>query len=308
MIKGWLDADGKPRNASATSPSPTIATSARTAAAATPSAIPWTSLDAGYRNSDRRCGARTAIWRDPDFDPPQRAFYYVRVLEIPTPRWTTFDAKFFGVEHPEGGPGRDPGARLHLADLVYAGFGDVRLTGAKSYGVCCTGLRPQAFMSAVAGRRLDGDASGAGALTHSEPLPCERPRPCPAREIVTKASKPFALGCLLIGLATASVAQDDAGQSLDQAANDPTASLMNVQIQDIYTGDYHKLDGADSNSGLLWGLFNQNLFSFAGDGDRDDVDVSIIQPILSYSLPKHWSVGTSEMNITYDWNENDWVA
>ena len=83
---------------------------------------------------------------------------------------------------------------------------------------------------------------------------------------------------------------------------------MNVQIQDIYTGDYHKLDGADSNSGLLWGLFNQNLFSFAGDGDRDDVDVSIIQPILSYSLPKQWSVGTSEMNITYDWNENDWVA
>ena len=45
-----------------------------------------------------------AYWRDPEFDPSQRAFYYVRVLEIPTPRWTTFDAEFFGVDIPDGAP------------------------------------------------------------------------------------------------------------------------------------------------------------------------------------------------------------
>ena len=41
-----------------------------------------------------------AHWRDPDFDPAERAFYYVRVLEIPTPRWTTYDAARFGVALP----------------------------------------------------------------------------------------------------------------------------------------------------------------------------------------------------------------
>jgi hypothetical protein len=46
----------------------------------------------------------TAHWKDPGFDPKQRAFYYVRVLEIPTPRWTTYDAKFFGVKLPTDVP------------------------------------------------------------------------------------------------------------------------------------------------------------------------------------------------------------
>ncbi len=39
-----------------------------------------------------------AVWKDPAFDASQRAFYYVRVLEIPTPRWTAYDAKHFGIK------------------------------------------------------------------------------------------------------------------------------------------------------------------------------------------------------------------
>jgi len=188
--------------------------------------------------------------------------------------------------------------------------------------------------------------------------------------------------------------EGSAGQSLEQAASDPTASLMSVSVQDIYAGSYHQLDDesgntlllrsslpfatgslehiaratlpivTDSLSGesglsdlvlfdlvvfdkpwgrwgigpvllaptatdeaigadkwaigpavgfvarsnkLMWGLFNQNLFSFAGDSDREDVNVSILQPIVNYSLPDRWSIGTSEMNVTYDWERDAWT-
>lgn len=59
--------------------------------------------DASYTNA---IGAPylQAHWRDSGFDPKARAFYYVRVLEIPTPRWTTYDAKIFGVKLPSDVP------------------------------------------------------------------------------------------------------------------------------------------------------------------------------------------------------------
>ncbi|MDW3222522.1 MAG: DUF3604 domain-containing protein [Paracoccaceae bacterium] len=42
------------------------------------------------------------VWADPDFDPNEHAFYYARVIEIPTPRWTAYDAVRFGIEMDEG--------------------------------------------------------------------------------------------------------------------------------------------------------------------------------------------------------------
>ena len=45
-----------------------------------------------------------AVWTDPDFDPQESAFYYARVIEIPTPRWTAYEAKRYGVEMPDEVP------------------------------------------------------------------------------------------------------------------------------------------------------------------------------------------------------------
>jgi len=44
------------------------------------------------------------VWTDPDFDPAESAFYYARVLEIPTPPWYAYDAFRFGIEIPTGAP------------------------------------------------------------------------------------------------------------------------------------------------------------------------------------------------------------
>ena len=55
---------------------------------------------ATYRNDNGAAELRV-LWQDPDFDGALRAVYYVRVLEIPTPRWTAYDQAFFGVDSPD---------------------------------------------------------------------------------------------------------------------------------------------------------------------------------------------------------------
>ena len=42
-----------------------------------------------------------SFWKDPDFNSKEQAFYYIRVIEIPTPRWTTYDSAVFGNKLPK---------------------------------------------------------------------------------------------------------------------------------------------------------------------------------------------------------------
>jgi hypothetical protein len=60
---------------------------------------------ASYTNTVGSVELRSA-WTDPDFDPALDAFYYARVLEIQTPRWTTIQAKELGIAPPEVVPAR----------------------------------------------------------------------------------------------------------------------------------------------------------------------------------------------------------
>jgi hypothetical protein len=103
IIKGWLDAEGKTHERIwdiAVSDGRTIGPDGR---CQQPVGNTVNVAEATYTNAigDAVLGG---YWRDPELDRSQRAFYYVRVLEIPTPRWTTYDAKVFGVKRPEDVP------------------------------------------------------------------------------------------------------------------------------------------------------------------------------------------------------------
>jgi hypothetical protein len=103
IIKGWLDSSGKTQEQVwdvAVSGDRKIEADGR---CKTPVGNTVNVPDASYKNT---IGAPMLFgyWKDPKFDGKQRAFYYVRVIEIPTPRWTTYDAKIFGVKLPPNCP------------------------------------------------------------------------------------------------------------------------------------------------------------------------------------------------------------
>jgi hypothetical protein len=102
IVKGWLDASGKQheqvydvvwageRKVGANGKLPAVGNTVD----------PKT---AKYTNTIGAPELATA-WTDPSFDPKQRAVYYARVLEIPTPRWSTYDAAAMGMPIPKGLP------------------------------------------------------------------------------------------------------------------------------------------------------------------------------------------------------------
>lgn len=97
VIKGWLDRKGNRHERIydvAVSDGRTVDAEGRCKTAV------GNTVDVANASYTNAIGAPllSAFWKDPDFDPEERAFYYVRVIEIPTPRWTAFDAKFYGVE------------------------------------------------------------------------------------------------------------------------------------------------------------------------------------------------------------------
>ena len=103
IIKGWLDKDGKTHERIydvTVSDGRKIGKDGRCKTAVGNTVDVKT---ASFTNTigDSELGA---VWTDPDFDPTEKAFYYARVIEIPTPRWTTIDAYRFGVPIPEGAP------------------------------------------------------------------------------------------------------------------------------------------------------------------------------------------------------------
>jgi len=111
VVKGWVDTDGKPQERIfdvAVSDGRKINDEGR---CETPVGSTVDVANATYTNTigDALLGA---YWEDPTFDPTQRAFYYVRVLEIPKPRWTAYDQKFYSIKMPEG-------TRMTVQDRAY---------------------------------------------------------------------------------------------------------------------------------------------------------------------------------------------
>jgi len=102
IVKGWLDKDGKThekvydvawsgdRKPDAKGKLPPVGNTVNAKKATFTNTIGASELG--------------TVWSDPDFDPAQKAFYYARVIEIPTPRWSTYDAFRFGIDIPEGAP------------------------------------------------------------------------------------------------------------------------------------------------------------------------------------------------------------
>jgi hypothetical protein len=117
IVKGWLDSDGKrqekvydvawsgDRKPGTDGKLPPVGNTVDVATAT------WTNTIGDPE--------LIAVWKDPDFDPAVPAFYYVRVLEIPTPRWTAYEAARFGVKMPSSDVPMTTQERAYTSPIWY---------------------------------------------------------------------------------------------------------------------------------------------------------------------------------------------
>lgn len=100
IIKGWLDKDGKTHERIYD----VAVSDGREIGPDGPCKTPvgnTVDLEAATWTNTIGASELTAVWTDPDFEPGLKAFYYARILEIPTPRWILYDKLRFGAEIPE---------------------------------------------------------------------------------------------------------------------------------------------------------------------------------------------------------------
>ena len=100
VVKGWLGKDGKSQERIfdvAVSDGRKIGADGRC------NTLVGSTVDVANATYTNTIGAAmlSAYWKDPTFDASQRAFYYVRVIQIPSPRWTAYDQKRFGIKMPD---------------------------------------------------------------------------------------------------------------------------------------------------------------------------------------------------------------
>jgi hypothetical protein len=102
IVKGWVDKAGEVKE----KVYDVVWSGARTPGAGGKLPPVGNTVDVAKAKWTNTIGSTELIttWKDPDFDPALRAFYYARVLEIPTPRWTAYDAKYYGLKVPANVP------------------------------------------------------------------------------------------------------------------------------------------------------------------------------------------------------------
>jgi hypothetical protein len=120
IVKGWLDADGKGQEKVYD-----VAWSGDRKLDGSGKLPPvGDTVDISIPSWTNTIGAAElgTVWIDPDFDPKQKAFYYARVIEIPTPRWTAYDRVKFKLDLPEEIPLKTQ-ERAYTSPIWYAPAG-----------------------------------------------------------------------------------------------------------------------------------------------------------------------------------------